>query len=99
MLANPNCFCPYSGNNKMCSQDVAYYSLGSSVDGLSELHTTVQREHNYDVFCIQSLNRKSSLTVCLGLHIYIWATVTIYIRILLHFVLRKYELIQLQDFR
>ncbi|KAM9356785.1 tectonic-1-like [Symphorus nematophorus] len=46
-----------SGNKQLCSRDVASYSLRITVDGYSELQTSVQKETNYDVFCIQSQNR------------------------------------------
>ncbi|XP_027147057.1 tectonic-1 isoform X2 [Larimichthys crocea] len=43
-----------SGNKQLCSRDVASYSLGITIDGYSELQSSVQKETNYDVFCIQS---------------------------------------------
>ncbi|XP_045886798.1 tectonic-1-like isoform X2 [Micropterus dolomieu] len=46
-----------SGNKQLCSRDVASYSLGSAIDGYSELQSSVQKETNYDIFCIQSQNR------------------------------------------
>ncbi|KAI3352163.1 hypothetical protein L3Q82_020977 [Scortum barcoo] len=45
------------GNKQLCSRDVASYSLGSTIDGYSELQLSVQKEMNYDIFCIQSQNR------------------------------------------
>lgn len=42
------------GDQKLCSQDVAYYSLGITVDGFSDLQALVQKEVNYDVLCIES---------------------------------------------
>lgn len=52
-----NCYC--RGGKQLCSHDVAYYSLRDTVDGFSELQSSVQKEANYDIFCIQSYNRKS----------------------------------------
>lgn len=46
----------FSGNKQFCSWDVASYSLGSTTDGYSILQSTVGRESNSDVFCIQSQN-------------------------------------------
>ncbi|GAA6234230.1 tectonic-1 [Lates japonicus] len=51
-----------SGNKQLCSSDVASYSLGSTVDGYSELQTSVRKETNYDIFCIQSQNRFDALS-------------------------------------
>lgn len=49
----------FSGNKKLCSRDVASYSLGSTIDGYSILQSSVQRESHSDVFCIQSQNGES----------------------------------------
>lgn len=49
----------FSGNKQLCSRDVAYYSLGSTIDGYSILQSSVQRESHSDVFCIQSQNGES----------------------------------------
>ncbi|XP_073343079.1 tectonic-1-like [Pagrus major] len=46
-----------SGNKQLCSRDAASHSLRSTVDGYSEVQLSVQKETNYDVFCIQSQNR------------------------------------------
>ncbi|XP_036934079.1 tectonic-1 [Acanthopagrus latus] len=46
-----------SGNKQLCSRDVASNSLTSTIDGYSEVQLFVQKETNYDVFCIQSQNR------------------------------------------
>ncbi|XP_044061569.1 tectonic-1 isoform X2 [Siniperca chuatsi] len=51
-----------SGNKQLCSHDVASYSLGSAIDGYSELQSSVQKETNYDIFCIQSQNRVDGLS-------------------------------------
>lgn len=48
-----------SGNKQLCSRDVASYSLGITIDGYSELQSSVQKETNYDVFCIQSQSGES----------------------------------------
>lgn len=60
LMLSPISFC--SGSKQLCSHDVAYYSLRSTIDGYSELQSSVQKETNYDIFCIQSQNRKSSGT-------------------------------------
>ncbi|KAG8003787.1 Tectonic-1 [Nibea albiflora] len=49
-----------SGNKQLCSRDVASYSLWITVDGYSELQSSVKKETNYDAFCIQSQNEDSS---------------------------------------
>lgn len=49
----------FSGNKQFCSWDVASYSLGSTTDGYSILQSSVRRERNSDVFCIQFQNGKS----------------------------------------
>ncbi|XP_029918047.1 tectonic-1 isoform X3 [Myripristis murdjan] len=51
-----------SGNKQLCSQDAAHYTLGSTVDGLSELHSSVQKEINNGIFCIQSHNYVEGLS-------------------------------------
>ncbi|XP_070769726.1 tectonic-1 [Enoplosus armatus] len=51
-----------SGSKQLCSRDVASYSLRSTIDGYSELQSSVQKETNYDVFCIQSQNRVDGLS-------------------------------------
>lgn len=65
--AQPRCFffVVCSENQQLCSRDVASYSLGSSIDGYSELRLSVRKETSYDVFCIQSQNRES-------LMVFIW---------------------------
>ncbi|XP_068596220.1 tectonic-1-like [Brachionichthys hirsutus] len=45
------------GHQRLCSQKTASYSLVSAADGYSELKTSVQKETNDDVFCVQSQNR------------------------------------------
>ncbi|XP_068570287.1 tectonic-1 isoform X2 [Cebidichthys violaceus] len=51
-----------SGKKQLCSNDVATYSLGSTIDGYSELQSSVRKEANYDVFCIHSQNRADGLS-------------------------------------
>ncbi|KAM3877809.1 tectonic-1 [Diretmus argenteus] len=51
-----------SGNKQLCSWDAAHYSLDNTTQGLSELHSSVQKEMNSDVFCIQSQNRVDGLS-------------------------------------
>eukprot|EP00064_Thunnus_orientalis_P008061 superscaffoldBa00000935_g8083 len=51
-----------SGNKQLCSRDVASYSLRSTIDGYSELQSSVQKESNYDIFCIHSQNRVDGLS-------------------------------------
>nr|XP_046262426.1 tectonic-1 [Scatophagus argus] len=51
-----------SSNKRLCSRDVASYSLGMTIDGYSELQSSVQKDTNYDVFCIQSQNRVDGLS-------------------------------------
>uniref|UniRef100_H3CE41 Tectonic family member 1 n=1 Tax=Tetraodon nigroviridis TaxID=99883 RepID=H3CE41_TETNG len=43
-------------NQQFCSREVASYSLGSTIDGYSILQSSVRRESNSDVFCVQSHN-------------------------------------------
>ncbi|MED6291378.1 hypothetical protein CHARACLAT_022978, partial [Characodon lateralis] len=45
-----------SGSKRLCSQDVAQYTLRTTVDGYSELQSSVQKETNYDILCIQAQN-------------------------------------------
>ncbi|KAM4732974.1 tectonic-1 isoform 2-T2 [Anableps anableps] len=51
-----------SGSRQLCNQDVAHYSLRTTIDGYSELQVSVQMETNYDIFCIQSQNRFDGLS-------------------------------------
>ncbi|XP_076595988.1 tectonic-1 [Chaetodon auriga] len=51
-----------SGNKQLCNRDVASYSLRSTIDGYSELQSSVRKETNYDVFCIQTQNRVDGLS-------------------------------------
>ncbi|KAF4082612.1 hypothetical protein AMELA_G00153580 [Ameiurus melas] len=44
------------GDARLCSQDAAVYTLAGTPGGLSRVMTSVQREINPDVFCIQSAN-------------------------------------------
>ncbi|XP_060905053.1 tectonic-1 [Labrus mixtus] len=45
------------GNNQMCSRDVASYSLLNTIDGFSEVYSSVRKENSYNILCIQSQNR------------------------------------------
>ncbi|KAM9850143.1 tectonic-1 [Aulostomus maculatus] len=45
-----------SGNKQLCSYDVASYSLRSTIDGYSEVMSSVRRETNKDILCIKSQN-------------------------------------------
>lgn len=47
-------------NTQLCSQEVASYSLRTTVSGHSELRASLQQESNRDVFCIHSQNREST---------------------------------------
>ncbi|XP_040904647.1 tectonic-1-like isoform X2 [Toxotes jaculatrix] len=51
-----------SANKQLCSWDAASYSLGSTIDGYSELQLSVTKETNYDIFCIKSQNRIDGLS-------------------------------------
>ncbi|CAJ1057985.1 tectonic-1-like isoform X2 [Xyrichtys novacula] len=51
-----------SGNKQLCSRDVASYFLWSTIDGYSEIQSSVRKETNYDIFCIQSQNRVDGLS-------------------------------------
>ncbi|KAL7395646.1 hypothetical protein ABVT39_020737 [Epinephelus coioides] len=46
-----------SGPKQLCSHDVASYSLRNTIDGYSEMQSSVRKETNYDIFCIHSQNR------------------------------------------
>ncbi|XP_051277192.1 tectonic-1 isoform X2 [Dicentrarchus labrax] len=46
-----------SGNKQLCSRDVASYALRTTIDGYSELQSSIQKETNYDILCIQTQNR------------------------------------------
>ncbi|KAM7000790.1 tectonic-1 [Tautogolabrus adspersus] len=46
-----------SGNKQLCSRDVASYSLRNTIDGFSEVYSSVRKEKSYDILCIQSQNR------------------------------------------
>ncbi|XP_058268270.1 tectonic-1 [Hemibagrus wyckioides] len=50
------------GDTKLCSQDAALYTLTAAPDGLSQVTTSVQREINPDVFCIQSANYEQGMS-------------------------------------
>ncbi|KAM6923498.1 LOW QUALITY PROTEIN: tectonic-1-like [Xenentodon cancila] len=50
------------GGKQLCSHDVAYYSLKTTDDGYAELQSSVQKEANYDIFCIHSYNRVDGLS-------------------------------------
>ncbi|XP_066507355.1 tectonic-1 [Hoplias malabaricus] len=51
-----------TGDPRLCSQDAAVYSLSTTSDSLSQVQTSVQREVNPDVFCLQSANYKQGLS-------------------------------------
>ncbi|XP_067251752.1 tectonic-1 [Chanodichthys erythropterus] len=51
-----------SNDPRLCNQESAVYSLSSTQEGLSQVQSTVQREVNPDVFCIQSANYEEGLT-------------------------------------
>ncbi|XP_067289655.1 tectonic-1 isoform X2 [Pseudorasbora parva] len=51
-----------SNDPRMCNQESAVYSLSSTQEGLSRVQSTVQRELNPDVFCIQTANYEDGLT-------------------------------------
>uniref|UniRef100_A0A3B5KGS9 Uncharacterized protein n=1 Tax=Takifugu rubripes TaxID=31033 RepID=A0A3B5KGS9_TAKRU len=44
------------GSKRLCSRDVARYSLGNTRDGYSKLQSSVRRETSSDLFCIHSQN-------------------------------------------
>ncbi|XP_076876563.1 tectonic-1-like isoform X2 [Brachyhypopomus gauderio] len=50
------------GDTKLCSQDTALYTLATTPDGLSQVRTSVLREVNPDVFCIQSANYEQGMS-------------------------------------
>uniref|UniRef100_A0A8C6WHL2 Tectonic domain-containing protein n=1 Tax=Neogobius melanostomus TaxID=47308 RepID=A0A8C6WHL2_9GOBI len=50
------------GSEKLCNREVASYSLATTIDGFSELQSSVQNEKNYDTFCIYSHNRGNGLS-------------------------------------
>ncbi|XP_060764893.1 tectonic-1 [Neoarius graeffei] len=50
------------GDAKLCSQDAAVYTLTVTPEGLSQVMTSVQREINPDVFCIQSANYEQGMS-------------------------------------
>lgn len=55
------CFFTHSDSRQLCSRGVASYALRTRIDGFSELLTSIQKETNYDLFCIHSYNRESEL--------------------------------------
>ncbi|MCI4388495.1 hypothetical protein PGIGA_G00086680 [Pangasianodon gigas] len=50
------------GDAKLCSQDAALYTLTVTPEGLSKVMTSVQREINPDVFCVQSANYEQGVS-------------------------------------
>lgn len=50
-----------SGDAKLCSQDAALYTLTATSEGLSKVVTSVEREINPDIFCVQSANCKCKI--------------------------------------
>ncbi|KAK6321184.1 hypothetical protein J4Q44_G00081600 [Coregonus suidteri] len=51
------------GEPKLCSQDVATYTISETIDGYAQVQTSVQQEVNLDVFCIQSTNYEAGLSL------------------------------------
>ncbi|KAL2100008.1 hypothetical protein ACEWY4_004402 [Coilia grayii] len=51
-----------SVNPKLCSQDVASYSLRTTPEGYASVQSSVDREVNPDVFCIQKANYDAGLS-------------------------------------
>ncbi|XP_077099155.1 tectonic-1 [Siphateles boraxobius] len=51
-----------SNERRLCNRESAVYSLSSTPDGLSQVQSTVQRQLNPDVFCIQTANYEGGLT-------------------------------------
>ncbi|KAK7922145.1 hypothetical protein WMY93_009047 [Mugilogobius chulae] len=49
------------GSKRLCNQDVASYSLRTTIDGYSELQSSIQNDKNYDTFCIYFQNRVDGL--------------------------------------
>uniref|UniRef100_A0AAY4EEJ0 Tectonic domain-containing protein n=1 Tax=Denticeps clupeoides TaxID=299321 RepID=A0AAY4EEJ0_9TELE len=49
-------------NPRLCSQNVATYALSSTADGYADVQSSIQREVNPDVFCIQSANYEAGLS-------------------------------------
>ena len=48
----------FSGEPKLCGQDVVTYTISETIDGYAQVQRSVQQEVNLDVFCIQSTNCK-----------------------------------------
>ncbi|XP_050977029.1 tectonic-1 isoform X2 [Labeo rohita] len=51
-----------SNDPRLCNQESAVYSLSSTQEGFSNVQSTVQRDVNPDVFCIQSANYEEGLS-------------------------------------
>uniref|UniRef100_A0A8B9JTB8 Tectonic family member 1 n=1 Tax=Astyanax mexicanus TaxID=7994 RepID=A0A8B9JTB8_ASTMX len=51
-----------TGDPRLCSQDAALYSLRTTAEGFSAVQTSVQRQINPDVFCIQTANYEQGLS-------------------------------------
>ncbi|XP_028316015.1 tectonic-1-like isoform X1 [Gouania willdenowi] len=51
-----------SSSTRLCSRDVALYTLRNAADGRSELQTSVSVETDYDLLCIRSQNRHDSFS-------------------------------------
>ncbi|XP_010879660.2 tectonic-1 isoform X1 [Esox lucius] len=52
-----------SGEPRLCSQEVATYSISETIDGYAQVKTSVQQQVNLDVFCIHSTNYEASLSL------------------------------------
>ncbi|CAM4730494.1 unnamed protein product [Leuciscus chuanchicus] len=51
-----------SNDPRLCNRESVVYSLSSTPEGLSRVQSTVQRQLNPDVFCIQTANYEEGLT-------------------------------------
>ncbi|XP_049324830.1 tectonic-1 isoform X2 [Astyanax mexicanus] len=51
-----------TGDPRLCTQDAALYSLRTTAEGFSAVQTSVQRQINPDVFCIQTANYEQGLS-------------------------------------
>ncbi|XP_072292311.1 tectonic-1-like [Eucyclogobius newberryi] len=49
------------GSKRLCNQEVASYSLRTTIEGYSELQSSIQNDKNYDTFCIYFQNRVDGL--------------------------------------
>ncbi|XP_074530834.1 tectonic-1-like [Halichoeres trimaculatus] len=51
-----------SENKKLCSPNVASYFLQSTIEGFSDIQSSIREETNYDIFCIHSQNRVNAFS-------------------------------------